>query len=362
MHFTDIRVNHFRCLSGVRVQPSPGLNLIVGDNGTGKTSFLEALLFLSRGRSMRGGRVSDLVEHGQSRFTVFARFKADDSGAARRAGITRGRSGETASRLDGRSKVAIHELASALPLQVIEPGLHKLIEEGASRRRQFVDWGVFHVEPSFFAAWRDYRRALLQRNHALRNGLPGAEIELWTARLAQSGETVDAQRRAYLERLVPSLSDWSQRLLRDPSLNVSLRYLQGWREGTRLHDALRERLASDAALGYTSVGPHRADMGIAMGAKKARHTASRGQQKMVFIALVLAQLTVFREVTGETGVLLVDDLGAELGAGYLTSVYDALISLQSQTFATLVDERTLGGEAGKGATVFHVEHGRISPP
>jgi len=99
-----------------------------------------------------------------------------------------------------------------------------------------------------------------------------------------------------------------------------------------------------------------------MGATEARHTASRGQQKMVFIALVLAQLTVFREATGETAVLLVDDLGAELGASYLTSVYAALRSLQSQTFATLVDERILGAEVGGGVPVFHVEHGRISPP
>ena len=362
MHFTDIRINHFRCLSGVRLQPTPGLNLVAGDNGSGKTSFLEALLFLSRGRTMRAARVSDLIEHGQSGFTVFARFKSGEAGSVRRAGVTRERSCGAANRLDGRAKIPIYELASALPVQVIEPGLHKLIEEGASRRRQFVDWGVFHVERGFYGAWREYRRALAQRNQALRNALPAGELDMWTSRVAQAGEAVDAQRKQYLNRLMPSLCQWSQRLLTSPNCNISLRYLQGWREGTTLENALRARLAHDSAVGYTSVGPHRADVSISIGGSQARHTASRGQQKMVFIALVLTQLSVFSEATGETAVLLVDDLGAELGAGYLASVYEALRSLRSQTFVTLVDERILAGEAGNGVPVFHVEHGRISPP
>lgn len=308
---------------------------------------------------MRRGRISELVQHGRTDFTIHGGFRRSEQGRIHSVGVFRDRSGQGHARLDGRSNIPLYELAATLPIQIIEPELHKLIDEGASHRRRFMDWGVFHVEPGFFEAWRQYRRSLAQRNRSLRDNRSPREISVWSHRLSAAADRVDGYRRSYITRLLRYVTEYSQRLFRDPELVITLRYSRGWREEASLESVLNERSSRELEWGHTTAGAHRADISISFGGHRARQGASRGQQKMIFIALVLAQLAVLREATGEAGILLVDDLAAELGPEYLESVINILAAIPNQTFVTVISPNMLGDVARGCFRRFHVEQGSL---
>jgi DNA replication and repair protein RecF len=343
-----VRIDGVRCINQADLRLEPYRNYIFGPNGAGKTSVLEAIYLLSRGRSFRTRQSKRLIQRGQASLTVLGDAAID--GVSRRLALQLSRAGlET--RLDGTAGVGIAELARALPAHVIDPNIHALIEGGPSRRRRFLDWGVFHVEPSFLGAWRRFRRCLGQRNAALKSG---AEIEPWSRALAEAGEAVHAARQAYFERLATVVSAVGDSLT-DGRLTVS--YRRGWSRDTTLAEALTASQNRDRVALTTQVGPHRADLSVALDEQAVREEASRGQQKLVAAALVLSQVRVFAEVTGQGGVLLVDDPAAELDTQSFERLSSALDAVPAQLVLTGLSAGVL--PPSPGAAVFHVERGSV---
>ena len=157
------RASNFRCLESVELELGPNYNLIYGANASGKTSLLEALAYLGRGKSFRGASTANLIRHGESEFTLFADLDRDGRGFT--VGVRNGREGLEV-RVGGEDNGGAAALAEALPLQVIDPEVHGLIAGGPEHRRRFLDWLAFHVEPDHLMIWRRFRRALKQRNSA----------------------------------------------------------------------------------------------------------------------------------------------------------------------------------------------------
>jgi len=151
MPLTWIQVEQFRCLSKVELELDPHFNLFVGPNASGKTSLLEALFFLGRGRSFRSRRLETLIQQGERSFLVVG--KCAEDGTTTTLGVRGNRAG-TEIRIGGRPAQSAAELAEHFPPQVIDPEIHKLLEEGPGRRRRFLDWGVFHVEHAFLPTWQ----------------------------------------------------------------------------------------------------------------------------------------------------------------------------------------------------------------
>ena len=172
-----LKIQKFRCLEAVDFTPHPETNVMVGANGSGKTSVLEALYFLGRGRSFRSGPTSGLIQRGAAEFTVYAQIAA--GGMTQRVGVEQ-TTAAMQGRIDGNPTASSADLAAVLPVQVIDPEVHELVQGGPKERRQFVDWGVFHVKHEFLVAWRRYRRALLQRNQGLRRAWTGKRLSLGT--------------------------------------------------------------------------------------------------------------------------------------------------------------------------------------
>src|SRR3982750_3186606 len=197
MPLAELRVENLRCIASAALEFSPQLNLIAGENGAGKTSVLEAIFLLGRGRSFRTRNNERLIRHGQPTLTVFGRT---DETPPHSAGVEVSREG-TRARIDATNAESLLALSGFLPVQSIDPEIHKLIDQGPERRRRWLDWLVFHVEPSFGMHWTRYQRALKQRNAALRSGDPG--FAAWDALLVEHGETLTAQRRQVLSRLHP---------------------------------------------------------------------------------------------------------------------------------------------------------------
>src|SRR5690606_31512140 len=159
---------------------------------------------------------------------------ASSGDAPRRVGVAWNR-GHLDKRIDGREAGSMAELADVLRVHVIDPSSHGLVEGGPSERRRFLDWGVFHVEHTYLEAWKRYRRALSQRNAALKRGARRAELDVWTDALIGAGVVIDGFRRAYVERLNPQVAAFGQALLDRP---LALAYRGGWPKDLTLAEAL----------------------------------------------------------------------------------------------------------------------------
>jgi len=350
MGLSSLRVENLRCIGQAALEFGPGRNLIVGPNGAGKTTLLEGIHLLGRGRSFRTRFARGVVRSGTAGFSIFgASVDGQGPGGMRRLGI--GFDGTTlAGRVDGTTVASLADLARALPVHVIEPRLHDLIEAGPSERRRFVDAGVFHVEHAYLGHWRAYRRALGQRNAALKSGMAG--LESWDRALLEAGLAVDGLRRRYCEALGVAVGAIGQRLLRQA---VAVEYSPGWRQGLSLQEALQRSRERDRATGLTQVGPHRADLRIRFEIGAVRDSASRGQQKLVAAALVLGQVAELKRLTGQTGTLLIDDPAAELDEASLAALLGEVAALGTQSVITGLRAEPLQRQSGE--PVFHVEQG-----
>jgi DNA replication and repair protein RecF len=330
----------------------PHFTLISGPNAAGKTGLLEAIYVLGRGRSFRTRRLEHLIRHGAERFVVFGEVDT----AARRIGmgVEGSRSGVRA-RIDGDKPSSLAELALSLPVQIIDPEVHHLIEEGPSRRRRFLDWGVFHVEQSFVGHWQRYQQALKQRNAALKAHHPRGVVSIWDGDLIRSGEFLGAARARYVSLLSPYAESIGRNLL---GMGLSLGYRHGWAKDQGMAEALGHSWTHDAESGATQVGPHRAELAIRLDGTPVRDRISRGQQKLLAAALLIAQLKLFPDDSPVQPTLLLDDPAAELDDERLAGLIREVSTQSMQLIVT-----TLHGEFrafGKPGRRFQMREGLVS--
>ncbi len=349
MALAYLLAEQFRCWRRAELELSDGLNLIWGPNGAGKTSLLEAAFLLGRGRSFRTHTSERLISHSAERLVVFGRT---DGELARQAGIEVSRDGATRARIDGRPAESLAELPGFLSVHALDPEMHKLIEQGPERRRRWLDWAVFHVEPNYGGQWARYMRCLRQRNAALRAG--DGTFEAWDPELAALGEELAAARARTLEQLLPF---WSETVLTLSGLEPSLTATRGWAADGSLASALADSKQRDLLRATTTVGPHRADVQVRVQGRAAREVLSRGQQKLVAAAMVIAQLKMLQQALGLRPLLLLDDPAAELDSARLAVLVAQVAALECQMIVT-----SLSSEAsvfGRPNRVFHVEQGGV---
>ncbi|MFP4207379.1 MAG: DNA replication/repair protein RecF [Wenzhouxiangella sp.] len=349
MSLAQLQIEGVRNLAPVEVQPGPGLNWFQGDNGAGKTSVLEAVFLLARGRSFRSQRISSVIQHGRSSLRVVARRSEDGRmlGMERSAEAWRGRIG-------GKDCLRLSEFAAALPLVLMQPDSHRLIDGGPEYRRQYLDWQLFHVEPSYLGVWQRYARYLRQRNAALKARAGNDVLRALEQPMAAAGERVAAFRSGLVAAIGAALVGLAEAVgivLPGP---VDLRHRPGYEIDEGLADALSGARERDRELGFTRQGPHRAELVIQCGGRSAAQELSRGQQKLLALLLLLAQLLGLRG--GEVvPILLLDDPVSELDENHFSRL---LAWVEGQPVQTWV---TATREGPPSARVFHVEQGKITP-
>jgi len=347
-----LRAQNLRCVDSIELMADSAQNVIVGANGAGKTSILEAIYFLGRGKSFRPGQSSMLIQTDQEAFTIFG--EVADGSDHHRLGVSHGRGGLQI-HFNGQVNATVADLAAALPVQIIDPEVHQLIQGGPKGRREFIDWGVFHVKHDFLNAWRRYRRALKQRNAALKQRMSRQAVCAWDSELIEFGLEIDTARRGYIDDYLPVLSSISADLLETVG---KCSYLRGWKDGESLPDALSASWDQDCTYGATQVGPHRAELLIQADDQTARNRLSRGQQKLLSIALVLAQSIFVARSLGRKVTLLVDEPAAELDVEHLRRLIDILSCSELQLFISTLDLNAL--PVTDPVRVFHVERGALS--
>jgi DNA replication and repair protein RecF len=361
MRLRRLRIERLRCVDAVELEFGPGLHWLVGRNGSGKSSLLEGIALLASGRSFRGGSVDGCVQKGAQALTVFAETCGDGQ-SGHRLGLRRALRGRTEARVDGVEASSLTALFQVFPAVVFPADSGELISGPGELRRRYLDWGLFHVEPSFFEVWRRYARALRQRNLILRRRqAPSVELA-WRTELAEHGAALHALRADYVDALTPHVAELAAWLL--PSLGAPcLVYRPGWPlELGSVEKALQRNLDSDWRLGFTGVGPHRAGWTLGFERLPQREMFSRGQAKLASLLMCLAQMGQFTQARGEPPVVGLDDALAELDAENQGRLLAYLKALSIQCLLASADvgavER-LGAEAG---AVFHVEQGKVRSP
>lgn len=361
MRLSRLEIRSLRRLAEVAIAPGPGLNLLVGDNGAGKTSVLEAIHLLAYGRSFRGRVRDGLVATDAPALEVYAEWDEEaGSGRRRRAGLRHaGQAWE--GRVDGQPVANLGDLCAALAVVSFEPGSHALVSGGGEPRRRYVDWGLFHVEPDFLPLWRRYARALKQRNSLLKQRIRDGQLDAWDHELAEVGEPMTRLRETYLAQLQGPLGSLSIELA--PALGAAgIDFQPGWRrDELSLADALLLARDRDLQSGFTSVGPHRADWRVRHAALPNGETLSRGQAKLTALTCVLAQAEHYVDRRGEWPVVLLDDLASELDRAHQQRVLARLAAGRAQVFVTGTELPAEAALRGLEHGLFHVEHGRVAP-
>lgn len=380
MKITELHIHHFRNIHHAQIQPAM-CNVFLGQNGSGKTSILESLYLLSRGKSFRHHQPKHYIEHGYPSTTVFATLTSQDD-TVQTIAIEKALDASTQLRLDGQSIITQSPLTKLLPTLLFEPITLNSLEEGSQIRRELLDWLLFHVEQNFHQEWLSYHRLLKQRNTLLKqvqtlqqlSQWQRQEIHAWDSALAKHANYIHHMRETTIQRWQAYFATQTAVFLPQFAQQLRLRYSIGFDPTVGLEAILTERLEQDLEVGYTRMGSHRADLNIMLDnevidASQQKHkfsypatdVLSRGEKKLLMMALRLSQLPLLNAVE-KIPMVLLDDITAELDTNALKVLLNGLKQVNSQLFITSLADDILPmiQEIWQGdVKLFHVEQGAI---
>lgn len=374
---TQLQITHVRNLAQISLTLAD-CNVFVGCNGSGKTSLLEAVFLLSRGKTFRHHEPKRYITHHQKSCTVWAMTGSDM--LAVQKNMDERQLATTVLKLNGQTVTTQSPLTYALPVLPIDPSGMTVLEEGSHARRQMLDWLTFHVKQEFYGEWLAYQRLLKQRNLLLKSPRVrerGGEVRAWDSQLAHHADKLHRCRQMVFERWQACFDEMMGRLLPHYQGDIYLSYQAGFDDKAGLLCVLASRLDSDMELGYTRVGAHRADVMVMLkqfgdGGRiksQAVDVLSRGEKKLLIIALRLSQLQVMCVYQQIQPVVLVDDIDAELDVGAVDLLLDTLLSLPCQLMITSLQDEIVRIVAQKISVLhepksfkkFHVKQGEITP-
>ncbi|MCG7584237.1 DNA replication/repair protein RecF [Photobacterium sp. OFAV2-7] len=357
MALTRLIVKDFRNIEACDLSLSASFNFLVGANGSGKTSVLEALHYLGHGRSFRSHLTGRVIRHEQQELFVHGRLQTDGE-LELPLGINKKRDGTTEVKIGGEGGQKLAQLAQVLPLQLITPEGFELLIGGPKYRRSFIDWGVFHVEPQFYHAWSRVKRLTKQRNALLKTARSYRELSYWDQELAVLAEEISEWRSQYLEAVKRKAAEICQGFL--PEFDIQLGYYRGWEKDTPYAELLTRNFERDCQLGYTASGPHKADLRIKVAGTPVEDVLSRGQLKLMVCALRLAQGLHLTEATGKQCIYLIDDFASELDSHRRALLAQRLKETNAQVFISAISSDQIAEMHDENGKMFHVEHGKIT--
>ena len=360
MIITHAQLANYRSYEACALAPCEGVNVLLGDNGQGKTNVLEALYLCCTGRSHRTRQDRELIRWGAD----FASVKVE---ALRRDGshqveIVMPALGRRKLKIAGQEVSKSGELMGHVTGVLFSPEDLRTVKDGPSERRRFVDMALSQIKPAYYYALQRYARALKQRGEVLKlaSVQPGlmATLDSWDEQLAAAGAALMAQRRAYVARL-SALAAETHREISDGREQLEIRYLPSVSMGDdaqAILEALFGARENDLRRMITSTGPHRDDVQLLIGGKDVRAFGSQGQQRTAALAMRLSELEVMRDALEEWPMLMLDDVMSELDPSRRRQLVGRLKGIQ--TFITCTDEDDLAGaEVGRA---WRVSNGVLS--
>ncbi len=311
----SLSLRDFRSFNEYELALAPGLTVITGENGRGKSNLVESIGFLSELRSFRHAPHDALVRVGHE--TAFIRAIGHDNDRELQIEIELPRVRRARVLVNRQRLVKTSELASMLPSVVFSPDDLAIVKGAPSQRRHFLDQLVGVVEPRGASLIADYERALKQRNALLKQCGHGRldesgvlTLDVWDQRLGDLGDVLGQRRVEVCARLNPIVSKYYHRISPD-SAALDVNYSASWLE-EGLASVLQRHRDDDLRRSVTSFGPHRDDVALSINGMNARVCASQGEQRSLVLSLRLASHELITEALGVTPMLLLDDVFSEL--------------------------------------------------
>jgi len=357
MTIAQLKIHDFRNIDFADISPSSTFNFIIGDNGSGKTSFLEAIYMLGHGRAFRHLLSSRIIQHNKSELILFSKIIVPNQ-QTHTVGLSKARSGDNKIKIDNDEGYKLAELAKLLPMQLITPEGFDLLTGGPKYRRAFIDWGCFHHYPEFISLWNTLRRLLKQRNALLKNTIHYNQVLPWDKELVPIANKVSQIREDYIAQIRPEIIKTSHDFL--PEYSLECQFYSGWDSSTDYATLLVDNFERDKLLNYTSVGPHKADLRLKIGNTPIEALFSRGQLKLLMCALRLAQGEFYAEQLNQSCLYLIDDFASELDLSKRTLLAKRLKSTGSQVFITAVDQEQIQAMVDENDKIFYIKSGIIS--
>lgn len=356
--FRRLSLHAFRNFSALSFEPSEKLNLIVADNGSGKTSVLEALYFVATTRSFRVERPAALVKRGAERAVVRAEV-AEALGRREQRGEIAGSTRRMS--IDGKRPKRLVSYALRTPVVAFHPGDLELVAGGAAARRRLLDRAALFVDPSGYDARAAYERALRGRQRVLEErGPQAADLDAYEALVAEHGARFQKARERGAQALLDALSPAFETLAPD-GLELRAAFVPGGStDPDHFLSEARARRAQDLGRRAPTFGPQRDELELGIDAGPARQHASQGQQRIITLALKLAELDCVTKARGVRPVLLLDDVSSELDPARTGAVYRTLSQSASQIFVTAARGELFPPELDQsGRTDWTIEGGSI---
>ena len=356
MSITHVQMENLRNLKDVSFNPHEKYNFFIGPNGSGKTSLLEGVHLLGTARSFRTKNNRKLI--GYAHQALFLKAKIED---LHTVGLHKEETGLTSIKINQKIQRSNTELARLLPLQLYSQDAFKLIDASPKIRRNILDWGVFHVEPLYFKCWHQYQKALKQRNCLLRTSQAKQGVAPWDHLLCQSAEEIHAMRQRYMAQWLPLFFETFSEL---SDLEIDIQYYKGWGQSgeavSSLEACLHKDWEQDLRRQYTRSGPHQADLILTSGKKHVKEFFSRGQQKLILVAIKIAQGVFLSRLKNKDCVFLFDDLASEFDSDNVIRIAQYLNKIPGQYFFTCVNEEEIALLQGHlSGQVFQVNEGRV---
>jgi DNA replication and repair protein RecF len=355
MTLEKLDIYRVRNIQQASISPSPQINFIYGNNASGKSALLEAIFILGRAKSFRSTSIKPVIRSEETDLVISAKVRQANSSICSLGVQLNGQ--QTTIHINQEEINSRSELAYLLPIQLLHPKSYQLLDAGPQLRREFMDWGVFNMHSEFLHTWRTFKKTLQQRNSLLKMKQT-KQIDVWNQELAQYGTIVAEYREQYLKQLEPLVRDIANEftVIDTPDIKI----ISGWDSTKAYLECLQEDFEKDLRYGYTHSGPHRGDFILLCQNKVAKDYVSRGQLKLLTLALKLAQVKILKSSMGQNVCILIDDITAELDMDNRAKLLALLSQFKHQIFITTSEVSEFGDiSLFEQHKVFHVEHGEI---
>ena len=356
MPISKLVINNFRNIETTHLSFSPKINIISGENGSGKTSLLEALCFLGLGRSFRTHLTSRIIQHDKKEFTLYSEIITKENTTP--IGLQKNRSGEVQLKINHAFSTKLSNLIQYIPLQIITPESYKLLTGSPKERRAFLDWGVFYHDPGFYPTWIRIKRLLKQRNAALKQCKRYNDLQIWDNELCLLSGILSQQRQTYFDLFLPTLNKILSELL--PEFEITSKLFYGWDISNKpLKSYFEDNFTKEQQLGYTTSGPQKADIRFKVNGIPIADILSRGQLKVFVYALRLAQGLFLNAIDNKECIFLIDDFNSELDSEKQKILAKNILQANAQVFISVIDQNTVIDLFSENKSMFHVKHGEF---
>ena len=350
MVIETLRLRDFRNYGEIELKPHPGVNILFGQNGSGKTNLLEAIHFCALGRSHRTSQDKEVVRKGAEAAAIGVQMRKNGVRMDVQVKLSPGEIRKKTIFVDRKRANRLSDLMGHVQCVIFSPEDLMLVKEGPSVRRRYLDMMLSQLSTGYFTALQQYQKALDQRNALLREVKKGARmdhamLDAFEEALASHAAVIIPLRRRMVARTAEAAQAEYAAISGRPHEQFAMRYAccvpENCDIAPHFQEVLKKNRQEDMFRGGTSFGIHREDIALTLNERDMKVFASQGQIRTAALSMKLAQLHVFRQETGEPPVLLLDDVMSELDMTRRTRLLEEISGLQ--TFITCTDESDLEG-------------------